>query len=162
MTDTADTRLRHIVKMTLQGADPDTISIVTACAGLLACVAYADREFSADEAAKAGALLATAEGIGQEGSHAIVQALQAHVLELSAVHATRFARTLRELGHAELRLHVLSMLIELAAIDDDIRLSEVATLRQITGAMGLTQEEYNRLQAEYRTKLTALQNVPLP
>jgi uncharacterized tellurite resistance protein B-like protein len=153
MIDPADIRLRDVVKLTLKGADSDKIAIVTACAGLLACVAYADREFSPAEAAKAGALMATVQGIGPEGSRAIVQALQANVLELTTVHAMRFARTLRDLADHDLRLMIVSMLLELAAVDDDIKLSEVNTLRQITGALGLTQEEYNGLQEKYRERL---------
>ena len=99
---------------------------------------------------KAGQLLATVEGIGPEGSRAIVQAIQAHVVELSSVHTTRFARTLKELGHRDLRLHILGMLLELAAVDDHVSHSEVNTLRQVTRALGLTQEDYNQLQSEHR------------
>ena len=153
MIDPADTRLYEVVKETLEGADSDKVAIVAACAGLLACVAYADRDFSPEEAAKASGLLSTVQGIGPEGSHAIVQAMQANVVELTTVHAMRFARTLRDLANHELRLTIVSMLLDLAAVDEDIKLSEVATLRNITGALGLTQEEYNDLQLKYRERL---------
>jgi uncharacterized tellurite resistance protein B-like protein len=153
MIDPADIRLHDVVRQALKGADEDKVAIVAASAGLLACVAYADREFSAEEAAKAGGLLATVQGIGPEGSRAIVQAMQANVLELTTVHAMRFARTLRDLADHDLRLIIVSMLLELAAVDEDIKLSEVATLRHITGALGLTQEEYNGLQEKYRERL---------
>jgi len=154
--DTADARLRDVVKRSMPEADPDTVSIVTACAGLLACIAYADRAFSPEEMLKAGRLLATVNGIGAEGSDAIVGALSSHVLELSSVHAARFARTLNELGSRELRLHVLGMLLELAAVDDDVSPAEVITLRQVARSLGLTQEDYNQLQNQHREKLGAL------
>jgi uncharacterized tellurite resistance protein B-like protein len=154
--DAADTRLRDVVERGMPEADPDTVSIVTACAGLLACIAYADRAFSAEEMLKAGRLLATVNGIGGDGSDAIVGVLSSHVLELSSVHAARFARTLNELGSRELRLHVLGMLLELAAVDDELSPAEVITLRQVTRSLGLTQEDYNQLQNQHREKLGAL------
>jgi uncharacterized tellurite resistance protein B-like protein len=85
-----------------------------------------------------------------------VRALTTHRVELSSVHAIRFARTLNDLGTPELRLHVLGMLVALAATDDSISQSEVNNLRQVTRALGLEQDDYNRLQAEHRSKLQTL------
>lgn len=152
----ADERLREVVRQALPKADPDTVSIVTACAGLLAGVAYADRNFSEAERQEVERLLALVEGIGVSGTSAIVSVLTAHRVELSSVHAMRFARTLNELGTPELRLHVLGMLVSLAATDDSINQSEVNTLRQVTRSLGLEQADYNRLQSEHRQKLEAL------
>ncbi len=158
MIDPADARLREVVSQALPGADEDAVSIVAACAGLLGGVAYADRAFSDDEAAKVERLLGTVKGIEKAGSRAIAQAIRANAVELSTVFATRFARTLRELGEPELRLHVLGMLVELAAADDVISQTEVNLMRQITGELGLTQDDYNRLQSEHRQKLETLRH----
>src|SRR5690606_23352601 len=126
MNDTsADVRLREVVERALPGTDEDTVSIVAACAGLLAGIAYADRDFSEPEGREIERLLGAVEGLGAAGSRAIVRALGAHRVELSTVHAIRFARTLSELGTKELRLHVLGMLVSLAAADDSIRQAEV-------------------------------------
>ncbi len=162
--DTADQRLRAEVQRAFEAAagtrapkvDAETISIVTACAGLIACVAYADRHLSEAESRKAEQLLAAVEGIGPNGARAIVAALAAHVVELSSVHAIHFARTLNDLADRDLRLHIVSMLLELAAADDNLAQVEVNSLRQVTRALGLTQDDYNRLQAEHRQKLAAL------
>lgn len=151
--EAADEHLRHAVRAALPGADADTVAIVSACAGLLASVAYADREFSGSEREHARRLLETVSGIGAAGASAIVSVLEAKVLELSTVHATRFSRTLKELGDRDLRLHVLEMLIELSAADDELRHQEVLVLRQITSALGLEQDDYNRLQEKHRDKL---------
>lgn len=158
MEDTADERLREVVGRALPHADADTVSIVAACAGLLAGVAYADRDFSESEAREIERLLGAVEGIGAGGPKAIARALEAHRVELSSVHTMRFARTLNELGTLDLRLHVLGMLVSLAATDDTISQSEVNTLRQVTHALGLEQADYNRLQAEHRQKLETLRN----
>jgi uncharacterized tellurite resistance protein B-like protein len=151
--ETADARLHAAVQSALPGADADTIAIVSACAGLLATVAYADREFSATEREHVRALLATVSGIGPAGAEAIASVVEAQVLELSTVHATRFTRTLKELGDRDLRLHVLEMLIELCAADDELKSQEVVLLRQTTSSLGLEQDDYNRLQAVHKDKL---------
>jgi uncharacterized tellurite resistance protein B-like protein len=152
----ADQLLRAVVRRALPRADNDTVSIVAACAGLLAGVAYADRDFSPAEAGEIERQLAAVEGIGPEGTHAITRAVELHRVELANVHGTRFARTLKELGTRELREHVLGMLVALAASDDTITQAEVNTLRQVTTALGLEQADYNRLQAEHRQKLGTL------
>jgi uncharacterized tellurite resistance protein B-like protein len=156
MKDAADERLREVVGRALPGADPDTVAIVAACAGLLAGVAYADRDFAAGEAREIERLLGGVEGIGPGGGAAIVRALEQHRVELASVHTVRFARTLKDLGTRELRLHVLGMLVSLAATDDAISQSEVNAMRQVTRALGLEQADYNRLQGEHRQKLETL------
>jgi uncharacterized tellurite resistance protein B-like protein len=150
---TADAHLHAAVRAALPGADADTIAIVSACAGLLASVAYADREFSLAEREHVRKLLATVSGIAPASAEAIAVVLEAQVLELSTVHSTRFTRTLKELGDRDLRLHVLEMLIELCAADDELRSQEVVLLRQTTSALGLEQDDYNRLQAVHKDKL---------
>jgi uncharacterized tellurite resistance protein B-like protein len=157
MDDTAaDQLLNDVVRRALPKADADTVAIVAACAGLLAGVAYADREFAASETQEIERQIGAIEGIGAAGTAAIVQLLEQHRVELSTVHAMRFARTLNELGTLELRLHVLGMLVALAAADDTISVAEVNTLRQVTRALGLEQADYNRLQSEHRQKLGTL------
>jgi uncharacterized tellurite resistance protein B-like protein len=156
MSDTADERLREVVSRALPKADADTVAIVAASAGLLAGVAYADRDFSEPEAREIERLIGGIEGLNPAGAQAIVRALETHRIELANVHTTRFTRTLRELGTRELRLHVLGMLVSLAATDDTINHNEQTTLRQVTRALGLEQDDYNRLQAEHREKLGTL------
>ena len=153
-TASADAHLRQGVAQALPpGTDLDTVSIVTACAGLLAGVAYADRDFSAAEAREIERLLGAVEGLGPGGAQAIARALEAHRVELASVHAARFARTLRELGARDLRLHVLHMLVSLAATDDTITPSEQTTMRHLTRALGLDQDDYNQAQTQHRHKL---------
>ena len=156
MNDTADTRLRQIVAKALPGADADTVAIVSACAGLLAGVAYADRDFSASESREIERLLGAVDGLGPAGAQAIVATLEAHRVELASVHITRFARDLRELGTRDLRELVLGMLVSLAAADETITHGEQSTLRTVTRALGLEQDDYNRLQSEHRDKLGTL------
>ena len=152
----ADQLLESVVHGVMPQADADTVAIVAACAGLLAGVAYADRDFSAAEAQEIERQLGAIDGIGPGGIQAITQALELHRVELASVHTVRFARTLKELGTRDLREHVLGMLVALAATDDTITQAEVNALRQLTSALGLEQADYNRLQAEHKQKLGIL------
>lgn len=148
--------LTALVRETLQGADEDTVAIATACAGLLACVGFADRDYRDEERARVRDLLARIHGVGANAARAIDELLATHVRELATVQPPRFTRVLRESGDRELRLEVLGMLLEVATADDVITHDEVSLLRQLTGALGLDQADYNRLQANHRDKLASL------
>lgn len=147
--DTADAQLQAAVSAALPAADAETVAIVSACAGLLAVVAYADREFSAAERERVRSQLETVSGIGAAGAGAVASVLEAHVVELSTVHATRFTRVLKELGDRELRLHVLEMLVELCAHDEQLRQPEVVLLRQTEASLGPGQDDHYRLLAAH-------------
>ena len=148
--------LSGLVEAHLSGADDATVSIVTAIAGLLAGVAYADRDFSPAEAAKVEAELGRVQGLSEAGARAVSAALHSHVLELSATQAPRYTRILRQLADRDLRVEVLRLLVDLAAADGTVTPDEVNHLRRTTTALGLTQEDYNAAQSAHRDKLSSL------
>jgi len=155
-SDPAAATLDAVVRAELGEADEETIRIVTAVAGLLGAVAYADRDFSKAEQAQVRTQLQGIRGLGSSSIDAICSALQAHALELATTQTPRFARTLKELGDRSLREQVLQLLLDLAAADGTISLDEANQLRLLTGALGLTQADYNRAQAVHRDKLASL------
>jgi uncharacterized tellurite resistance protein B-like protein len=148
--------LRRVIGQHLPGADAETIAVVTCMAGLLAAVAYADRNYSEAEEARVRQELTRVQGMTSAGVEAICSALRSHVVELSTVQAPRYTRTLVELADAELRREVLGALIELAAADGSLSLAETNMLRQLTAALGLSQQDYVELQAQHRQHLDAL------
>jgi uncharacterized tellurite resistance protein B-like protein len=148
--------LTNVVRALLPAADAETIQIVSATAGLLACVAFADRDYSAAEETRICELLTTIEGLDAAGADAVLRSLRAHARSFSTVQAPRFCRTLRQHGDRELKLHVLDLLLEVAAADHEITHNEVTVLRQLTTALGLEQADYNAAQEKHRAKLSAL------
>ena len=144
------------VRNVLSHADAETVQIVTACAGLLACVAFADRDYSTAEETRIHELLTTIEGITAQGASAILGTLRAHARSFSTVQAPRFCRALREHGDRDLKVHVLDLLVEVAAADHQITHNEVTVLRQLTTALGLEQADYNTAQEKHRHKLSSL------
>lgn len=151
-----DGALLRTIRSALPSADDDSVRVVAACAGLLASVAYADRDFSEHEAARIYDLLQTIQGIGAPGASAIVAALREEARHHSTVEAPRFSRTLKELGDRDLRCHLLELLLEVAAADHAISHNEVAVLRQLTTSLGLEQSDYNAAQEKHKAKLSTL------
>lgn len=148
--------LVHNVQSELPGADPTTVEIVVAMAGLLAAVAYADRSYSDEEARRVRAELGRLHGMTAEGTEAICGVLVRHARELSTVGVPVFCRSLVELAERELRVEVLGMLVELAAADGVIATAESNLLRLTTRALGLSQDDYNAAQARHRELLGVL------
>ncbi|HYO96584.1 MAG TPA: TerB family tellurite resistance protein [Polyangiaceae bacterium] len=144
------------IGMEMRDADEATIRVVTALAGLLAAVAYADRDYSEDEEARVRLELGRIAGMTPAGIDAICVTLREHVVEISTVEAPRYCRALLELGDRELRVEVLEALTELAATDGAITTLETNWLRQVTKALGLTQDDYNSAQAKHRERLSVL------
>jgi uncharacterized tellurite resistance protein B-like protein len=148
--------LLQAIQTALPKADPTTHEIVTAIVGLFGCVSYADREFSEREQQLVRNLLQTMDGISTASADAILTILQRDIIKLSTTEVQRFARTLVQHAADELRMAVLDMLLDIAAVDHDVSNEEVTFLRQITKALGLQQSDYNALQLKHRTKLRVL------
>ena len=148
--------LETVVQQELAGADSETVAIVSAIAGLLGSIAYADREITKDEERALLRELSTIQGVHEQGAQAIYRTLTRHIVTVSTLERPRFTRTLLELGDRDLRYQVLGLLVELAAADGTISLEEVNMLRTITTALGLTQGDYNELQARHRQRLGSL------
>lgn len=144
------------VRQGLRGADEETVRVVSAISGLLITVAYADRLIQEEETEHLRAVLGRVHGLDAVGVEAILAVLDKHARRFSTAFSTRFSRVLREHGDRELCLEVLEMLVDLAASDGKVVLQEVTSLRNLTQALGLTQVDYNELQARHRDKLSFL------
>jgi uncharacterized tellurite resistance protein B-like protein len=146
------------IRQHLPDADAETVRVVTAIAGLIGTVAYADRSYTAEEEAHVCRELARVQGMTAEGIDAVCDLLRRHIVEIATVQVPRYARELRELGDLELRLQVLDVLVDVAASDGAITHLETNVLRQLTTSLGLTQQDYNAAQARHREKLSALKS----
>jgi uncharacterized tellurite resistance protein B-like protein len=92
--------------------------------------------------------------MAEGGPDAICAVLERHVAELATINPQAYTRTLREHTDKQMRLEVLDVLLELAAADGELAFAETQLLRRLTGAMGLTQDDYNRAQAQHRERLS--------
>ena len=156
VTPQARERLAEIVEQYLADADDATRRIVTAVAGLLAKVAYADGHYSVQEEATIQKELSRVHGLSQAGVDAICGLLADQISHVALLGDHDWTRDLRELAERELRLEVLEVLVEMAVADQVLKHDEQTQLRRIAKALALTQDEYNALQAKHRDKLSTL------
>ncbi len=154
--DEGTSEILERVREHLPGADDETVRVVGALAGLLAAVAYADRDYSQNEEDLVRVALGRVQGMTQQGVDAVCDALRRHVVTAATVELPRYTRALRELGDVELRREVLDALVDLAAADGSITTPETNLLRRITTALGLGQGDYNASQARHRERLAVL------
>ncbi len=137
-------------------ADDATIRIVTAIAGLLGAVAYADREFSDEEQTMVRGELERVHGLTAQAVNAICVGLKQHIVEISTIYGPRFTRDLKAHGDHDLRMQVLELLMKAAAADGDVSTEETVVMRRTAQALGLSQAEYNAVQARYAEHLAVL------
>lgn len=149
-------RIRAAIVDHLPDADEHTQALVTAVAGLLACVAYADREYREAEQAHVCEALSRVHGLTAAGVETICDVLRDHVIELASINPQKHTRALREHGDIELRREVLDALVDLAAADGELAMAETDLLRRTAAAMGLSQDDYVAAQARHRERLSVL------
>ncbi|MFI5308385.1 MAG: TerB family tellurite resistance protein [Polyangiales bacterium] len=149
-------RIDGLVRERLAGADEDALRVVVAVTGLLACIAYADREYSASEQALVRQILGRMQGLSEQAVEAICSALRDHIVEIAASNTQTYTRDLRELGEPELRREVLDALVDLAASDGELSMPETDLLRRTAATMGLSQDAYLESQSRYRERLSVL------
>jgi len=149
-------RLRDAVRGRLGSEGEETVRIVAAIAGLLACVAYADKDYSEVEEARVVEELSRVRRLDRSGAAAIGAVLREHIVEITSAEASVYARELADLCHPDLRLELLDVLVDVAAEDEVISVRETNLLRNATHALGLSQDDYNASQARHRDKLSVL------
>lgn len=145
------------VRANMPDADDATVRIVTAIAGLLGAVAYADREYTDEEQTLVRSELEQIQGLTPDGVQAICVGLKQHIVEISTVYGPRFTRDLKTHGAHDLRMQVLELLMKAAAADGKISVQETNVIRRTAHALGLSQTDYNLVQSRYEDKLGILQ-----
>lgn len=146
--------LRAAVQAHLPEADDEAVAFVTALAGLLASIAYADREYSAAEQAHVRDALSRVPDLTDDGAHAVCEVLVEHIRDLASVNPQAFSRELRDNYDVELRREVLDCLVDLGATDGELSLAETNLLRRTTSALGLEPNDYVVSQQRHRDKLS--------
>ena len=156
MSEKERAELAERVRAHLQAADEETVRIITALIGLLACTAYADREYTRGERDQLRSVLCRINGLSSAGVDAIAALLHQKIAGLTLTAFQGYLRDLRELTDPETRLQTLEALLELAAADGAVSTAETNLLRRTASGLGLSSDDYNAVQARYRDKLSVL------
>lgn len=149
-------QLAALIRVHMDSADDDDVRIATAIAGLFATIAYADREYAAEERTRIRDDLTRMQTLPSAGVNAVCALLDEHIVELSASNTQSYTRDLCELLDVESRREVLTVLVDLAAADGTISHSESNLLRRVTNALALTPDDYLAAQAAHRDRLPTL------
>lgn len=148
--------LRDVVQVEMKTAEPESARIVVAVAGLLASVAHADRRYTPQEKAYMHDALRRLDGLTAEGADAVCAVIEKQGVTIGAQNPQAFTRELRERTDVELRREVLDVLVDLAAADGELSLSETDLLRRTCTALGLEPQDYLQAQQRHRDKLSTL------
>ncbi len=148
--------LEQLIRSQLPTADDETLRLVLAVTGLLACVAYADRHYSQPEQQRIRSALLEIEGLRPEGVDAICRVLHDDIARFATGNMQLYTRSLRDHAELSLRREILDLLVDLAAADGELSLSETDLLRRTAAAMALTQDDYVASQARHLDKLKTL------
>jgi uncharacterized tellurite resistance protein B-like protein len=148
--------LLRVVREQMPLADDVDVKLVAAITGLLGQVAYADRPYLPAEEDRIRSELSKVSGLKDGGPDAICLTLRTSIATVAEIEAHEYAKLLRELADRDLLLHLLDLLLDVAAADDHVSVVEVNLIRRLTDVLGLTQADYNASQARYRDKLTSL------
>ena len=149
-------KLYEAVREALDDDDDVHVRIVASIAALLLCVAYADSDYASEEERVLRDVLGRVHGLDAFGVEAIAKVLRDDTVSIAGAEATTYARELLDLTDTDFRSELLDALVDLAAADDEITVSETNMMRQITRALGLPQDLYNTSQARHRDKLAVL------
>jgi len=138
-------------------ADEEEVCILAAVAALVACVAYADGVYHADEVRAVRRMFDRVHDLPPRGVEAMMALLDERIADLARGEVHEHARLLKQGLTREARAEVLDVLMDVAAADGQISILETELLRRITNLMGLDPNDYVHAQSRHRDKLAVLQ-----
>ena len=137
----------------LAGRPEDEVKRITAYAGLLGKVAYADLEVSAAEEARVRELLADELGLSAVDAEAVGGLLRAQRARLFLVEDYVYARLVNELCDREAKLALLRCLFAVAAADGAVTGEEDATIGNVARDLRLSQGDFIEARSTVRQSL---------
>ena len=155
---TASDELQRLVRASMPPADAATAAIVGAIAGLLAFVAYTDRNYDETEQRAVRQALGRVDGLPERAIDAISALLVTRIGELAAEPLQTYTRVLYERTARAARLEVLDVLMDVATADDVLSMDETVGIRRAAKLLGLSERDYDAAQSRHRERLSVLKD----
>lgn len=134
----------------LDRLDPDRAKYLAAFAFILARVAHADHEVSADEIASMEKVIATRGGISDDQATLVVQMARTQQKLFGGTDDFLVTRDLEKSATYEQKLAIVDCLLAVAAADQQIRTLEGNEIARIARELKVDQADLSRLRASYR------------
>ena len=151
-----DTRTVRRIAAELDRLPEREARYLAAFAYVLARVAHADWEISAEELREMERLVREGGGLSEAQAALVVQIAKSQTVALGETENYLVTRQFRELTTREERVGLLRCLFAVAAADDSISDVENAQISQIANELGLTRTELVAIRGEFRDKLAVL------
>jgi uncharacterized tellurite resistance protein B-like protein len=153
--DTASVRR---IAAQLERLEPDDAKFLASFAYVLARVASADLKITEEETAEMERLVTLLASLSEGEAALVVQIAKTQSNVLGDTENYVVTREFRRIASREQRVHLLQCLYAVAAADGTISGGETSVIASIAEELGFTRAEANALRAEYRDKLSELQN----
>jgi uncharacterized tellurite resistance protein B-like protein len=155
-TESRDTATVRRIAAELDRLPPDEARRLAAFAYVLARVARADLDVSAEEVAAMERLVAEQGGLGAAQAALVVQMAKTQATAFGGTEDYVVTRQFRELSTREERIALVRCLFAVGAADESISEAESSLVLVIGGELGLTGSEVAALRAEFRDRLAVL------
>jgi uncharacterized tellurite resistance protein B-like protein len=146
----------------LEALEPRVARFLAAFAYLLGRVAHADLAVSAEETASMERLIAERSGLPADMAALVAEIAKAQNRLFGGTENFLVAREFREISTPEERAGLLRCLFAVAAADHAISAAEEAQARLIANELGLAQEEFVRIRAEFSEHREVLRGLRRP
>jgi uncharacterized tellurite resistance protein B-like protein len=152
-----DTATVRRIAAQLDALPPEEARFLAAFAYVLARIARADLEISAEESATMTRLVRESSALGEAQALLVVQIAKTQVAALGGTENYLVTRQFRELSTREQRIGLLRCLFAVAAADASISHLENTEITAIGLELGFSREEIAALRAGWREHLSVLQ-----
>ena len=149
-------RLADRVRGRVHGLTEERCELVTAFAGLLVRVAYADDDVSEAERAVVRDVIA-ARGLSPEESTAVTDLVVEQASGLAGIDYAALTRVFNELGTQADKERLIECLYAIATADDTVSVVEDEEIRKVSQALLLGHGTFISIRSRYKEQLEVIQ-----
>jgi uncharacterized tellurite resistance protein B-like protein len=151
--------VRRIVRK-LEAMDPDRARYIAAFAFVLARVANADMNISAEETVRMEQIVQEVGRLPEEQAVLVVQIAKSQQLLAGGTENFIVTRELDGIADRAQKEQLLHCLFAVSAADDAITLAEENVIRAIATELGFSHRDFSAIRSEYNDKRTVLRDLP--
>jgi uncharacterized tellurite resistance protein B-like protein len=152
-------RLFNGIETILAGATDSEVKWVTAYAGLLGKVAYADMDVSQEEIKRIGKVLTHVLHLSSVDAERILEIMQQHHAELYSIEDYIYVRLINEACGKDEKLALVEAMFTVAAADESVSGAEDAVIRVVSNGLQLSHKDFVQVRARFSAHLDVLKGL---